>query len=283
MKKFFSVFVIIAIILQACFLSANAFDDNGKKNLLVLGDSIAAGTGIVCPEECCYGALIAKANDYNYCNTAFSGANSWDLVANVEYSPTDERIFYTVQKVIESDIILISIGGNDLLGGDWVEMVNQALFDNNYAMINLMTEWFYENIKEAVMYINEANPDATVLIQTLYNPRFDVLANVYQHAIDNLNQKIYQAAQELPGYFYIVDVASCLGRNPLYYSVDTLHPSKLGHYRIAKAYLNALNELGLGEELIPPRQPTAFEIPDYFDRLMEVIEEYLNYIEGFLT
>lgn len=110
-----------------------------------------------------------------------------------------------------------------------------------------------------------------------------MLADVYQYAADNINRVIREVALELPGYFYVVDVAKDLGRNPLYYSVDTLHPSKRGHYQIAKTYLRVLYGLGLGKEQTPPRQPMFFEIPDYYDRLMEVINEYLYVLKGIIT
>ena len=97
---------------------------------------------------------------------------------------------------------------------------------------------------------------------------------------DNSEQNYFDPHRN-DSYFYVVDVAMDLGRNPLYYSVDTLHPSKLGHYQIAKTYLRVLYALGLGKEVTPPAQPMFFEIPNYYNRLMEVIDEYLSIIKGF--
>ena len=283
MKKIFSVLISAILIFQICFMTASAVEDNENLNLLVLGDSIAAGTGLVYPEECCYASLIAKAENYNCRNAAYSGNTARSLKWSLEYSSDYDYIPFTVKYVMDADIIIISAGGNDLLWGNLVEKLNQALFHDDYTLIDFLIEEYYRNIKEIVMSINKINPEATLLIQTLYNPRFDVLANVYQYATDNLNRMLRKVEQELPGFFHIVDVASDLGRNPFYYSVDTLHPNKAGHYAIAKSYLRVLNDLGLGTELIPPRQPTIFEIPDYFDKLMAVIKEYMAVIKGFLN
>lgn len=281
MKKVVSILVIFIMFFQVCCLSANASENEDNLKFLVMGDSIAAGTGLVAPEECCYGSLIAKANGYNYKNIAYLGKTARSLSWNLEYYPEDDYISSTILEVMDADIISISVGGNDLLWDNLIEKINQALFYDNYEMIDRLINEFYYNIKSIAISINAINPDATVLIQTLYNPRFDVLAGVYQYATENLNRKIKEVSEELPGYFYVVDVASDLGRNPLYYSVDTLHPSKLGHYEIARSYLKLLNDLGLGEELTPPAQPIFWEIPNYFDRLMEVIEEYISVIKGF--
>lgn len=274
MKKILSAFVAVVTVFSLCIVPVTASEDAQTTDLLVMGDSIAAGTGLVAPEECCYGALVAKANGYNYNNIARSG----NTAAHLKYEVSN---FYL--RIMNSEIIAISVGGNDLLWGNLIEKINQALFNDNYEMIDELIEYFYYDIKSAILSIKEINPDATVLVQTLYNPRFDMLAGVYQYAADGINQKLSDIAEELPGAFHIVDVASALGRNPFYFSVDTLHPSKLGHYKIAKVYLKVLNELGLGEELTPPAQPSFFEIPNYFDRLMEVINEYVGVISSFLS
>lgn len=106
MKKIISVFVVLVIAIQICCLYASADEYNENLNLLLLGDSIAAGTGLVAPEECCYGALIAKANNYNYENKAYSGRTARMLTWDLEY---DEDIGYseysTVYKVMNADII----------------------------------------------------------------------------------------------------------------------------------------------------------------------------------
>lgn len=282
LKRIISVLIILVMAFQICCLSASAAEDEERPNLLVLGDSIAAGTGLVAPEECCYGALIAKANGYNYQNLAYSGRTARSLAWQLEDYIEEYYMHSYVQKIYYADIIIISVGGNDLLWGNLVEKINQAFVYNNYKMIDTLILEYKLNIKSIISSINTINPDATVMVQTLYNPRFDMLANVYQYASDNINRVIREVEQELPGYFYVVDVAKDLGRNPFYYSVDTLHPSKLGHYEIAKTYLKSLYDLGLGTELTPPRQPTMFEIPDYFERLKEVINEYMDVIMGFL-
>lgn len=282
MKKIISFLIIAVMVFQVCVLSVSASENEESPNLLLLGDSIAAGTGLVAPELCCYGALIAKANNYNYRNAAYNGQTARSLVWSLEDYNEEKYMPENIRQIWESDIIIISVGGNDLLWGNLIEKIEQALIYNNYTMIDSLITEYKANIKSIVGSINKINPDAAVLVQTLYNPRFDILSEVYQYAADNINRVINEASLELPGYFYVVDVAEGLGRNPLYYSVDTLHPGKLGHYQIAKTYLNVLYELGLGEELTPPGQPMFFEIPDYFERLMEVVNEYAGIIRGFL-
>ncbi len=281
MKKIISVLIVIIMVFQVYCISANATVHDENPNLLLLGDSIAAGTGLVAPELCCYGALIAKANNYNYINEAYSGRTARSLAYNLEYDP-ESYLPYTVRQVMNADIIIISVGGNDLLWGNLIEKIKQAFLYNNYIMIDVLIEEYRQNITSIVDSIHKINPDSTVLVQTLYNPRFDVLSDVYQYAADGINRVIGEVCLELPGYFHVVDVATDLGRNPLYYSVDTLHPSKLGHYKIAKTYLKVLYDLGMGEKTTPPRQPMFFEIPNYFERLKRVINEYTEVIKGFI-
>ena len=65
----------------------------GRKNYLLLGDSIAYGQGIANSQDACYGKIVADTNGYNYSNYAVDGYTSSallkyldvDFVAESEY------------------------------------------------------------------------------------------------------------------------------------------------------------------------------------------------------
>ena len=114
MKKMISIVLCAVILVTGLSLSAGA--EVRQKNLVVLGDSIAWGTGIYNSDEACYGRIVANTNGYNYKNYAFDGCRSWDLLSLLDEKDVKDSIK-------EADIINISIGGNDFLQQNLFKML----------------------------------------------------------------------------------------------------------------------------------------------------------------
>src|SRR5215212_4202553 len=127
---------------------------------LILGDSLARGTG----DETGLGIGGRLAPELQRrrikakpaVNLAVNGAKTADLLQQLE-----SRNVRTL--IAESNVIIISIGANDLWGGtDWR---NAPPRDPDAAMAVVL-----ERIGRALRIVREANPTARVFLIGLYNP-----------------------------------------------------------------------------------------------------------------
>ncbi|MBR3439485.1 MAG: SGNH/GDSL hydrolase family protein [Clostridia bacterium] len=215
--------------------------DEEALNYVLLGDSIARGSGVVNYEEACYGRIIADTNGYDYVNYGVDGMQSSELLELMKRRDV-------MDSIEEADIVNISIGGNNFLYGNIPMLILGVLFHID-SILDTVLDPYYEDLCEILGKIHEANPDAVILLQTLYNPSTGLLRPLLQYGSDKLNERIYQYDKEHPGVIRIVDVASKL--NGKGYCFAFIHPTARGNVEIAKILLKVLYDLGLGKSTEP--------------------------------
>lgn len=251
------------------FFSVSA--EEGKLNYLILGDSIGFGAGIVNPDEACYGKIVADTNGYNYKNCAVSGYNSTALLAHMLLPAVSEAIE-------EADIISLSIGGNDFLTSNMVQLGIEAGAFNNLETFDEIAANFYENYCKIIAKIRELNPDAVILAQTLYNPMNNPLHEIYQAGADRLNAVYHRYLKENPKSIVIVDVGKAFEGHPEYIADDCVHPNSIGNEIIAKLVLKTLKDLGLGKTDVPVIAVEGMDIGTYkaFKWFIDFITNFAN-------
>lgn len=243
--KIIAVILAVAIALTVAVMPLFSVSaEEGKLNYLLLGDSIGFGAGIVNPDEACYGKIVADTNGYNYKNCCVSGYNSTALLAHMLLPAVKDA-------VEEADIISLSIGGNDFLTSNMVQLGIEAGAFNNLATFDKIAENFYENYCKIIGKIRELNPDAVILAQTLYNPMHNALNEIYQAGADRLNAVYHRYLKENPGSIVIVDVGKAFEGHPEFIADDCVHPNSIGNEIIAKLVLKTLKDLGLGKTDVP--------------------------------
>ena len=135
----------VLVVSSASALSASAENYGEGKKLVVLGDSVAAGYGLL-SEECNYGQICA---DYlggsveNYAHSGDETDNLLDVISNF----SDEQN----TSVSNADIIIISIGGNDLMQGFAKEFLKYAVTKD------LLTEQYSDLTTEAIDAMDKIN------------------------------------------------------------------------------------------------------------------------------
>lgn len=229
-----------------------------NKFFLVLGDSIAFGSGLRNPEEACYGKIIADTNGYGYANHSVPGHTSADLIIRL----SDESVKNDLEK---ADIICISIGGNDFLLGNVSDLIFDVVLENDYSRFDIIAENFYNNLCTVISTIRNYT-DAVILIQNLYNPQSGELKELYQQAVDRLNNALVLYDAEHPGEIFIVDVASELNASEDNFAKDDVHPSSAGNELIAKIIINNLYSLGLGSSVQPVINDKGIDIREPYLR-----------------
>lgn len=248
--------------------------DNTDVVFSVWGDSIAEAVLGASPigerDGFGYYGLVGRIANFEFHNRSVSGHLTGQFYDYVSAPDDGARMNNTLLKT--SDIIAVSILGNDLLQNDVSQMVvdyADGITTDLDANVAIAKEDFYK----AFDYIRSINPDAKIMVQTVYNPMFVGSAILQQSASDTLHAKGYTDAQirEIGGY--MLDalngvVFSYLADNPdsitvidvrkafdaiynednhrgaeLFYN-DGVHPSNEGHAVIAGLYLEEMVKLG---------------------------------------
>ncbi len=263
MKKLTAVFLCMTIIFCSCCLSASAVTE--KPFYLVLGDSIAYGSGVANAKEACYGKIVADTNGYEYENFAVPGHTTANLIKRL----SEKEVIEAVEK---ADIISISIGGNDFLMSNIIGLMFDSMVMDDHSKYDEIAENFSVNLSKIIDIINEHNEDAVILMQTLYNPQSGYLRPPYQQGADRINAAILRYSEENPGEIVIVDVGAALGDDPLNFAGDDIHPSVKGNEIIAEVVLEKLYEMKLGKttEAVISVKGQDIQIPEMFTAFFNI-------------
>lgn len=236
--------IILSLVMIFTVFSICGCAENEKPFYLVLGDSIAFGSGLTNSREACYGKIVADTNGYDYVNHSIPGHTTTNLINRLN----EDAVISDLKK---ADIISISIGGNDFLMSNLIGLMFDSIVKADYTEYDRIAEGFYTNFCKIVEIINSHNADAVILMQTLYNPQSGYLRAPYQEGADRINAAIERFNTENPGEIVIVEVGKALGNDMANYADDEIHPSAAGNEIIAKVIIDKLYELGLGSNSTP--------------------------------
>ncbi len=278
LKKFIS-FAVTAVMAvcsaNACFAQSEYTEvaTDVPPQMLFLGDSIASGFGLdgyedgrencrsyanILSEE--YSAELGGECEFVMNNLAIDGQTSTELLEGLKSGEYDEYIQ-------TADCIVISIGGNDMLGV-LIDILAEAGIDadgqteaelNFQKMLGLlskMTDTLDKNIKifdsnmgEIASYISE-NSDGRLIVQTQYNPleSFDkvpVLQKLATEKISQLNDEINAHSTDESSGYSVCDVAEAFsGRADELTRINKwdIHPNEEGHKVIAETLDKTVRE-----------------------------------------
>ncbi len=239
--------------------------------MLVLGDSISTGCGLANYKKGnnynteSYANILAKkyklSQNNDYYNYAIDGQTSLELYSRVKSGNYDEDIK-------KSDLVLISIGGNDLLsallkfiqdtvGENFTNQETEVNFDftdpDVLNDLNKMVQTISNNITKLkgniigiTDEIYEINPNTEIIFQTVYNPldglKFEIpslLTDVFISRIDEVNRIINMNAStdDNKQRYNVADVyTSFTGKSAELTNISSvdIHPNSKGHEKISE-------------------------------------------------
>ncbi|MCQ2463483.1 MAG: SGNH/GDSL hydrolase family protein [Clostridia bacterium] len=273
MKKVIA--LLIALIIAAGCVSV-AFAADKPLNYVLLGDSIAWGAGVYNSDEACFGRIVANTNGYNYKNDAVNGFTTGSVLNHLKH----EQIR---KDVAAADIISLSIGGNNYLQQNLPRLLADYII-GKYDIIDDIEENMKKEFAEIIETVKALNPDVKILVNTLYNPRFDLLRDFYNVAVVRVNRTVKGYLNEHPGAYELIDVHSVFTfDHPEYIAADTIHPSAVGNEVIAGIVLDKLYEIGIenerkqpviskiGIDQIPFMSIVLKAVRDFFDKTFSII------------
>lgn len=236
--------------------SSIAYAETTEDELVVLGDSIAAGYGIENPEDT-YGYLVSSERDYMLSNYAVSGDTTTDLLQLIEKNRQVNNHLKTAETVV------ISIGGNDFLHLGYessiTELAEIISSGKDSKIIQNLLKTVKSNIRTIHESIRELNPKAKIVLQTVYNPflgQSDKLTQLLNQLVELFRQDyidIYNDEADTDANMVIADVEKCFReyyektKNTSLVQSDFIHPSVKGHRMIADQVEIAMDDVHKAE------------------------------------
>jgi lysophospholipase L1-like esterase len=196
------------------------------KTIVALGDSLTRGTG---DEEGkgYIGYLVEELEEktdekltlHNY---GVKGYRSEQLLTQVRGE--------TIQNQIkDADVILITIGGNDLFQG------GQTLVGPNQDEISGIKDQYLKNLKETIDMIKTINQDAVIFLVGLYNPFIDLEeAATTTAVVRDWNYSTNQLLDQYPNSVFVPTFDLFQLKVNDYLFSDKFHPNSKGYQLIAE-------------------------------------------------
>lgn len=210
---------------------------NSQKKLVVLGDSIAEGVGASKPENS-YANILANELDFSLENFAKSGDTTADLIEKLKKDDVKKAIS-------QADFIEISIGGNDFLTkrDELLDLYNNRSLLSLASEISEISSDVEKNMNKIAETITNINPNAKIVIQTLYTIDIYKLRSTLELFIDGFNEIFTNLAEKYENVS-ISDVRTAFKNSKENcISKDEVHPSDYGHKLIAKTIKETFSKL----------------------------------------
>ncbi|GAA5344582.1 lysophospholipase L1-like esterase [Planifilum fimeticola] len=207
--------------------------EDGRLDYLVLGDSVALGKGS--KKEAGYGYWVAEylkgeGIDVHLDNRAVSGQTSDQLLKSLD----DRDLLASVR---QSDLISITIGGNDLLK-EVLRSGNPVKALRNFWHIQ---KRYTDNLEAILDKIRRNNPHAPVLITSLYNPvePEEPYFQTARRLLDRWNEEMKKVASTHPAT-EVIDVDRLLLPDERDWLADEIHPNDRGYQLMAEGLLEII-------------------------------------------
>ena len=205
----------------------------GARLLLVLGDSLARGTGDETGKGYALDVLqfLRRRGPADIANLAINGAESGEV--------RDLLLRQNVRRLAASaDLILLSVGGNDL---------SHAIPRSSPSPVKALAEigrtrdQFAENLRRILRGLRETNPKAPVYVLGLYDPfgEGDAPARAGASVILSWNTLLEETSLAYPGIFVVPTFDLFQGRADRL-AVDRFHPNRRGYEAIAARVIQLL-------------------------------------------
>jgi lysophospholipase L1-like esterase len=202
----------------------------GRDLILVLGDSLARGTGDETGKGFASDVLesLKKKGPADMANLAVNGAESGDTLKVLD-SENVRRL------AASADAILLSVGGNDLSHSVPREA---AMTASPLEEIVASRARYAGNLRQILTRLREANPRAPIVLLGLYDPfgSEGPQGRVGASVILSWNTLIEETALSFPKVSVVPTFDLFYGR-PDRLAVDRFHPNSKGHQAIADRIL----------------------------------------------
>ena len=205
--------------------------DDEKLAIVALGDSLTRGVGDDNGDGYVKRLTTKLSERYDkkiaLSNLSVSGAKTADLLNLLDTSGTKHTIK-------NADLIVMTIGGNDLFPGVETLTTNLSEYEPD-------TNAFITNSKNIIEIIRSNNPEAPIYWMSLYNPfeDFKELGDTSKFVID-WNHQMQTLATQFPNLYIIPVFDLFQGQSKTFLYSDHFHPNKKGYEAISERLIQSI-------------------------------------------
>ncbi len=203
-----------------------AAKENDQFDVVALGDSLTRGTGD--PKGKGYvGALIDHLEEKSdqrifLSNLGIKGQTSVQLADQVKQQEVQRQ-------VKTADVILITIGGNDLFRG------GQALVNLNTDEVKESEEKYVQNVNSILTNLRSVNAEADIFLIGLYNPFIELDdAELTSKIVRDWNYESAEVSAKYPKTVFVPTFDLFQLKVDDYLYTDKFHPNAEGYQLIAE-------------------------------------------------
>lgn len=194
------------------------------QKIVILGDSVAYGYGT---KEGIAKYLRGSFPDSRVINLGINGLTSDGLLSKLETGRWDDH-------VASADLVLINIGGNDLLQG--FRKLGTAGLVRNFKAIRVN---YRKNLLAIYSKIRELNPDTVLVQNDLYN------SMKKEHQYMGLTKLLYRRWNRTIGERgVIISKTTKMGKHPGIW-LDGIHPNDEGYRVMHELLIDTLRTTGI--------------------------------------
>ncbi|GGE54207.1 GDSL-type esterase/lipase family protein [Priestia taiwanensis] len=206
---------------------------NAPLNHLVLGDSVAYGTG---SQQKGFVSMATNTlnkehqKQFKLENLAMNGMTSNQLLKSVQKPKTR-------QKIQKASLITISIGGNDILKLDRSLGIMEGM-----NVLKQTRENYVSNLEQILEIIRQENEDAVIVLSELYNPiQLDNnLASIADSFIGDWNDELFNLSVKY-GPATVMETSKLLTADTRKsWAFDEVHPNDKGYKLLADEMVSGL-------------------------------------------
>ncbi|TSB47713.1 GDSL-type esterase/lipase family protein [Alkalicoccobacillus porphyridii] len=213
------------------------FFSNRETKITAIGDSLTQGIGATNEEGGYVGILERSINQSEQLvtvnNFGVRGNRSTQMLERLSLPEVEES-------VQESDIILITIGANDIM-----RVLRENITDLDLDPFYTERDLYEERLDEITETIFELNPNADIYLLGIYNPYLHYFGDVEELGVilEDWNDTIEEASDENEQIFYVPteDLFSENNDGSLL-ADDQFHPNDTGYKLMAQRVLDYLSE-----------------------------------------
>jgi len=211
--------------------NANSFQ------LLILGDSIAKGTGDEKGKGLSGYLPESFKNDTSkeilINNAGIDGLESLGLLEQLQSKRLDKS-------VVDSDFIVVSIGGNDIKS---ILTLNDLAKEDQFKV---RQDSYLANLKQTMKVLRTVNPNSIIIFIGLYNP-YEIVSSVENTRLLNTWNYNTQQLVEEDGKAIVIPTHDLLKFNlGRYISKDGLHPNSAGYQALSNRISQSIKTIITG-------------------------------------
>ena len=209
-----------------------------KATITAIGDSLTKGVGD--PDEQGYAGMTVKAlkksnaiSELNFKDYGVKGDTTEDLLRVIQ----GEQV---KQDLSTSDIIFITIGGNDL-----VQVIRKNFLEVDIEDFNQQRIIYSKNFNQILGQIRQLNPTATIYYIGLYNPFEDLLVGLndqFKSIIDEWNNTTQTILNLYTNTVFIPTYDLFTGKLDQLLYTDHFHPNHKGYKLISERLLSEIQD-----------------------------------------